>query len=516
MVGATPVTDEDVTAARRRMQGLLDELRDCRDAAGQAQDSEKKQELRDRVVDATSAVLGCRASLPLSVARSILSDNQARRLRDHALCVGDKCNAKGSSTISSLEAHRNRAAKVFTLLQSNATRDQLSQAASTVATHYAACMEWWQKKARRCEMMRSVCAATANLPGATAEMRQVEQAALRLRAGWALNTKFMHLQSRIALARVTIEPQASTFEARAREILIGENEQVRLLGTFMGDVFPAFLSTGDAVLRSNGRPLDAHHCAVLEGVMGRLSDFATALQHIRTKLDDHQAGADLPLEHLGQIVDDARIIAHEVMHFLALQPNAPAIIKPPAGAGASAARQPEPRIVATVNDSVPEAKILVRSDPGTKKLVSANEAHASWAADLEMWQAPVPGEALKKLVTRAEKLLQFDLPGPEARQMKPEDAENAVGTVVELLQTQVTEMQACLAALNDPRRRVLLTPAQMQDAHDKTVRLNVMLSEPQRLAKALGNGKAAISIDCMKTTPFPRRSSLNTWRRPRS
>ncbi|SIT54737.1 hypothetical protein BQ8794_180081 [Mesorhizobium prunaredense] len=197
------------------MQGLLDELRDCRDAAGQAQDSEKKQELRDRVVDATSAVLGCRASLPLSVARSILSDNQARRLRDHALCVGDKCNAKGSSTISSLEAHRNRAAKVFTLLQSNATRDQLSQAASTVATHYAACMEWWQKKARRCEMMRSVCAATANLPGATAEMRQVEQAALRLRAGWALNTKFMHLQSRIALARVTIEPQASTFEARA-------------------------------------------------------------------------------------------------------------------------------------------------------------------------------------------------------------------------------------------------------------------------------------------------------------
>ncbi|UVC15254.1 hypothetical protein [Mesorhizobium onobrychidis] len=508
------MTDEDVTAARRRLQGLLEELRACRDAAGQAQDSEKKQDLLDRVVDATSAVLGCRASLPLPVARSILSDNQARRLRDHALCVGDKCNAKGSSTISSLEAHRNRAAKVFMLLQSNATRDQLSQAASTVATHYAACMEWWQKKARRCEMMRSVCVATANLPSATAEMRQVEQAALRLRAGWALNTKFMHLQSRIALAQVTIEPQASTFEAPVKEIVIGENEQVRLLGTFIGDVFPAFLSTGDAVLRSNGRPLDAHHCAVLGGVMERLSEFASALQLIRTKLNDPQAGADLPLEHLGQIVDDVRIIAQEVMHFLALQANAPAIIKGPAVARPPATRRPGPQAVAGVSDSVPEAKILVRSDLGTKKLVSPNEAHASWAADLEIWQSPMSMEALKQTLTLADELLQFDQAGPEARQMKPEDAEHAVGTVVERLQTQATEMQACLAALDDPRRRDLLTPVQMREEHDKTVK--VMLSESQRLAKALDNGKAAISIDCMKNTPFPRRSSLNTWRRPRS
>lgn len=96
-------------------------------------------------------------------------------------------------------------------------------------------------------------------------MRQDEEAALRLNTGWALNTKVMQLESRVALAKVKIEPQASTFEAAVREILMGENGRVRLLGTFVGDVFPAFLSTVDAVLLSNGRPLDAEHCSVPEG-----------------------------------------------------------------------------------------------------------------------------------------------------------------------------------------------------------------------------------------------------------
>ncbi|MES5486070.1 hypothetical protein QMZ05_25225 [Bradyrhizobium sp. INPA03-11B] len=61
----------------------------------------------------------------------------------------------------------------------------------------------------------------------------------------------MHLQSRIALAQFMIQPQASRFEPAVSEIVMDENGRVRLLGTFIKDVFPAFLSTADAVLKQH-------------------------------------------------------------------------------------------------------------------------------------------------------------------------------------------------------------------------------------------------------------------------
>ncbi len=261
----------------------------------------------------------------------------------------------------------------------------------------------------------------------------------------------MTLQSRVALAQLKIEPLARTSEAAVREILIGEDRKVRLLRTFISDVFPAFHSTGDAVMSSEGRPLDADYCAVLEGVIERLSEFGLALQDDRT-------GAGLPLELLGQIVNDAWITAHEVMHFLELQPKSTAIIassaaagaatpagtagaatiaetlaqqlqtkaiiappadagaaistdtageaagaqgtaagktgkgknKPAAGVGSSAAGRPEPQVAANDGDTAPAAKVLVRSDLGTKTFVSAEKAHArasSAGAPLAIWQA---------------------------------------------------------------------------------------------------------------------------------
>lgn len=207
--------------------------------------------------------------------------------------------------------------------------------------------------------------------------------------------------------------------------------------------------------------------------MERLSEFALGLHDILAKLSDDRTGADHPLDLLGQIVDDAWITAHEVMHFLALQPKTPAIIAPPAdagatiptdtpgkaagaegtaarmkgkgkrkpvaGAGRSSAGRQEPQVATGYSDTAPAAKVLVRSDLGTKKLVSAKEAHASAssaAAHLAIWQAPASTEALTRRLTRLDGLLQFDLAGQQrtvsqARQMKPEDAEHAVDTAVE-------------------------------------------------------------------------------------
>ncbi|MBM2715377.1 shikimate kinase [Mesorhizobium caraganae] len=540
VAGAISLSGEEINATKRQMDGLLEGLDACRNAALQAQNSEEAQELIDRLVNAGSTVLDYYASLPPAVARSILSDDRARGLRDEALDAANQCNELATATLYNLEGRRKSATAVLNGMQSKATPDQLSRVASSVAKHYVACTQWWEKKARRCERMRSVCAATANLPSATAEMRQDEEAALRLHTGWALNTKVMQLQSRVALAQVKIEPHASTFEAPVREILMGENGQVRLLGTFIGDVFPAFNSTSDAVLNSKGRPLDAEHCAVLEGVMERLSGFASAMHDILAKLSDDRTG--LPLELLGQIVEGAWITADEVMHLLALQPKPQATIAPPAdasaampadtagkaavaegtatrsrkgkgkskpaaGAGSSATGRPEPQVAAGVGDTAPAAKVLVRPDLG-KKLVSAKEAHASAAAaaDLAICQAPPSMGVLTPRLERLDELLQFDLAGQQrtvsqARQMKPEDADHTVDTVVKRLQTQATEMQACLAALEEPRRRVLLTPAQVIEVDDKTARLKVLLSEAQKLAKAVNSepslvpGKGSQSFD---------------------
>lgn len=168
-----------------------------------AQSSSEAQELIDQVVKAGAAVLDYYASLSPDVARSILSEEQACRIRDRTLNAGNECNALAEPTIYALEKSRENAGKILERMrQSNAPPDQLIRAASGVAKHYLACTEWWEKKALRSERMQSVCAATASLPSATAERRQAEQATLRLHTGWALNTRCVHLQSQVLLARV--------------------------------------------------------------------------------------------------------------------------------------------------------------------------------------------------------------------------------------------------------------------------------------------------------------------------
>ncbi|MFK4718975.1 hypothetical protein ABIE89_000075 [Bradyrhizobium niftali] len=550
---AVPISSsgEGINAAKQNMDGLLEELDACHSAAMGAQSSSEAQELIDQVVKAGAAVLDYYASLSPDVARSILSEDQARRVRDRTLDAGNECNALAAPIIYALEQRRENAGKILERMrQSNAPPDQLIRAASSVAKHYLACTEWWEKKALRSERMQSVCAATASLPSATAEMRQTEQATLRLHTGWALNTRCVHLQSQVLLARVMIESHASTLDPAVRQILLGENGRARLLGTFMGDVVPAFLSTGDAVLHSKGQALDAEHCAVLEGVMERLSEFASALPNMVAELRHKGASPELPLDLLDQIVEGAWVTAHEVMRLLAVQPKTPAIIAAPTeaglalpadaagkdpaegsptrrkgkgkrrqagGAGSSAAGQPEPQLARPEADTARTTKVIVLSDLGTKKLASAEEAHTRMSSSarehLAIWQAPPSKETLTRLLARLDELLQFDLRSEQraisqARHMKPEDADHVVDIVVERLQSQSAEIEACVAALDEPRRRGLLTPMQLPEVHDKIVRLKAMLSEVQGQAHALKARKASIEIDCMKTYAFPSQKYL--------
>ncbi|MCP1854605.1 MULTISPECIES: hypothetical protein [unclassified Bradyrhizobium] len=543
-------TRDEIRAARQRLESLLEELEICRRAAMHGRDLPEAQELIDQVVRAGSAALDYYADLPPNLARRILPDDRARLLRDDVLDAATQCNTVARQIVEQVEKKRKEALSWFERLKGIATPYQLSRSVASVAEHHAAHMEWWGKKALRAERMQSVCAATADLPSATPEMRKAEEAALRLHTGCALNMKCMYLQSRIALAEFLIKSQASTLEPDTHKALMDENGRVRLLGTFIEDVFPAFVSTGHAVMYSNGAPLDAEHRAVLEGVMERLSEFAPGVSSMVATLREAGSGADLPLQLLDQIVEGAWLTANEVMRLLAVQPKLAATIEPPvrpalaentamvgessrarrkgkgrraaaAGEGSSTARPPEPQLARPDAATAPTGKVIVLSDLGTKKLVTAAEARASASTSatehLQMWQAPPSRKALAGLLERLDELLQFDLPAQQsavsqARQMKPEDADHVLDLVSKRLQTQATEIEACIAALEEPRRRGLLTPAQVPEVHEKIFRLKAMRSEVQGQANSLSGRKAAITSDCMKTYAFPSQRYLEQLR----
>ncbi|QHP66110.1 hypothetical protein EI171_00845 (plasmid) [Bradyrhizobium sp. LCT2] len=538
-----PSSGDGIKAAEQKMGSLLEDLNASKKAANQARTPSEAQELTDQVVKAGSEVLDYYASLPPDMARRLLSDDQARQVRDETIIEGDQSNIVANWIFNDLEANRIKAAVVLDRMRdAGAPPGQLGRAVSSVAKHYEACLDWWEKKVLRSERMQSVYTATANLPSTTSKMREEEEAALRQHTGWALYTKCVCLQSQIALARLLIESKAATFGPAVNDALMGEDGRVRLLGTFIADFFPAFNSTSDAVLK--GAALDADHCTVLEGVMERLSEFASGVHGIVTRLRDAGTDADLPLELLGQIADGAWVTADYVTRLLDVQPKTPAMIEPPArtavvvkggaarrkgkgkrapaaGEGSSAARLREPQLATPDVATAPTGKVIVLSDLGTKKLASAEEADArassSATGHLEILQAPPSRKALTALLERLDELLQFDLPAQQsavsqARQMKPEDADHVVDLVVKRLQTQASEIEASVAALVEPRRRGLLTPAQVPEVHDKITRLKAMLSEVQGQANSLEARKAAITIDCMKTYAFPSQKYLEQLR----
>ncbi|WP_183711726.1 hypothetical protein [Bradyrhizobium sp. ERR14] len=547
--GAPPTRDE-IKAARRKMTSLLEELETSRRAATHPQNLEQAQELIDEVIKAGSTVLEYYADLPPNLARRILPDDRARRLRDDTLDAADECNAVATRIVHELEKKRKEALGWLERIKGAGTPAQVSGSFKSVANRYAAHMEWWGKKVLRLERMQSVCVATASLPSSTPEMRKAEEAALRLRTGWSLNTRCVYLQTRIALVELLIDSRASTLDPDVRDALMDESGRVRLLGTFIGDVFPAFVSTCDAVLHRHGAVLDAEHRAVLEGVMERLSEFASGLSGMVASLRQVGTGAEVPLQLLDEIVEGAWVTANEVMRLLALQPTTPATIESPAwaalpentamvgessaarrkgkgrraaaaGEGSSTARPPEPQVARPDAATAPTGKVIVLSDLGTKKLATAEEARArastSATEHLQMWQAPPSRKALSGLLERLDELLQFDLPAQQsavsqARQMKPEDADHVLDLVIGRLQTQAAEIEACVAALEEPRRRGLLTPAQVLEVHEKILRLKAMWSEVQGQANSLKTRKAAITSDCMKTYPFPSQKYLEQLR----
>ncbi|MET4045911.1 hypothetical protein ABIC03_007648 [Bradyrhizobium sp. RT6a] len=125
-------------------------------------------------------------------------------------------------------------------------------------------------------------------------------------------------------------------------------------------------------------------------------------------------------------------------------------------------------------------------------------------------------EALTPLLKRLDELLQFDLGGQQraasqARQINPRTPTTSWTLSSSACRPGRRDRGLCSRA-GGARRRGLLTPLQLREAHNKIVQLKSMLSEAEGQAKALDAREATTRIDCMKTYAFPSQQYLEHLR----
>lgn len=551
--GTSSSSNEDISPTQLRMNSLVQQLTDCEAAARKTDVPEEGVELISRVVDAASAILEYRASLPAAEAQTIMPDDKVRRCCQIVCDAANEVDKLGLSTITKLDEKTKKAKHMVETLYSHAQADRQELLILNVENHHTAAIKWWEKKAWRSERQRSACAATASLSSGTPVMREAERCALRLRAGSVLSVRIWLVRERIGLARAKIELRASRFEPDLKELLVGRNGVVQLMASAVQEALRA-LSLAKGIM-DDGKALNAHDCAVVEKIMERLSDFGLALHEVHTKLSHTYPDAGLPLKLFERIVDDAWITAHDAMHLLNLQSPPSAIMAPQAQAGAamparagaaipadtagtaavsegttarrkgkskhksaaragtSAAGQPSTPVAANAG-TVPAAKVLARSDQVASTQVRAQEVGASSSgAGSTIGSAALSMEVLTERLKRLDELLQFDLAGQQSvvsqvRQMKPEEAGKVVDDVAQYLRAQAIEMQTCLAGLQGRNVRLLLTSTQLPKVHERTDQLKGLLNMVLGQANALNEGKAGITTDCMKTYAFPAQKYL--------
>ncbi|TIR15891.1 MAG: hypothetical protein E5X34_27340 [Mesorhizobium sp.] len=548
--GTSSSSNEDISPTQLRMNSLVQQLTDCEAAARKTDVPEEAVELISGVVDAASAILEYRASLPAAEAQTIMPDDKVRRCCQIVCDAANEVDKLGLSTITKLDKKTKKAAGMVDKLYSYSQADRQELLILNVENHHTAAIKWWEKKAWRSERQRSACAATASLSSGTPVMREAERCALRLRAGSVLSVRIWLVRERIGLARAKIELRASRFEPDLKELLVGRNGVVQLMASAAQEALRA-LSLAKGIM-DDGKTLNAHDCAVVEKIMERLSDFGLALHEVHTKLSHTYPDAGLPLKLFERIVDDAWITAHDAMHLLNLQsppwrhrPRRALRCRPgqalryrltllvrlqcqkalqregkgsqsisrQLAPGLSAAGQPSTPVAANAG-TVPAAKVLARSDQVASTQVRAQEVAASSSgAGSTIGGAALSMEVLTERLKRLDELLQFDLAGQQSvvsqvRQMKPEEAGKVVDDVAQYLRAQAIEMQTCLAGLQGRNVRLLLTSTQLPKVHERTDQLKGLLNMVLGQANALNEGKAGITTDCMKTYAFPAQKYL--------
>jgi hypothetical protein len=566
--GAAPSPTDALSAvrtARRNMGVLLDRYEQCQTALSQANAAQGNQDRLvrlDQLMDAGREILALYASLPRHTAVRVLTDDEVRTLRDDILQADAQHIAISNPALLALNEQKAKDADLLArMVKLNETRDtplDLSRIEARLRQNAASEHAWWEQKAMRCERVLAVCSMAAGLPSTSATDRAAEETELRDLSGRLLFAQFIALNTRAELA---LSDLSHLVEPSPGEGSDDDGSLVSTLQAFRDDIRPAFQSTVDDVVRGFGRPLQPATCAVLEGVVGRLAEFASTLER---QLGEEPAAAGSPLAELQPFIEGAWITASEVTRLLARQPNAAGLGAPPGSAAVAAPaetgtdaapltdaaaegpassrrkkkrRPAQPTPSAGASGSAPPsasssaaappqpqapagpAKVLARSALGTQVLADAvpsddavppgdSQAEATAQAGPVAAVTP-PAETLAQRLARLEALVGFDLPAQQRevsrarRELAPESAQHVAEAVARRLAAQATEMAACLAEWEDQGLRRTLSSAQQDQVHTQTRRLRVLLADVRGQAKALQDGMAAATLDHMKTYAFP-------------
>jgi hypothetical protein len=443
------------------------------------------------------------------------------------------------------ERKRKDAVLLKSMVEKNETREtplDLSQLAARIEKHAADDLAWWVKDAQRAERALAVCSLAAGLPSTSAAERQVEETKLRNLSGTLVYQRFIVLNARTRKALAGVGRLAEVSLTSLRET-IDYDALVRAMTAFCDDIYPAFDSTMEDVYSNDGLPLDTTARVVLEGVVGRLAEFASTLERNLAGLRDGPAAEVLPADDLDLIIEGAWLTANEVTLFLARQPNASsgavaqtsmpvatgadapdaetdAAGERPAGArrkkrrgSASSSRQragavlPHQALVPaqTQTQAAPVlARVVTRSAMGTQVLSAVAEPAAAAAG-----AARPAAEALPQRLARLEALANFDLPGQQRevsrarRELAPNSAQHVTEETVLRLNQQAAEMAACLEEWDDRGARKQLSSAQVSHVHEQIGRLRVLLADVKGEAKAYQDGMARATLDHMKVYAFP-------------
>jgi hypothetical protein len=556
------------------MAALLDRYEQCQNSLAQAnatQGDQDRHERLDQLMDAGHEILALYASLPRHTAVRVFTDEEVRTLRNDILVADAQQVALSNPALLALNQQMTKDADLLArMARLNETRDaplDLSKLEARLRQNAADEHAWWEQKALRSERALAVCSLAAGLPSTSATDGAAEEAELRELSGELLFAQFIALNIRAELALSDLSHLIEPSPGEGRD---DDSSLVSTLTAFRDDIRPAFQSTVDEVVKGGGRPLDPATCAVLEGVVGRLAEFASTLERQLPGLGDAPAAAGSPLGALEPFIEGAWITANEVAQLLARQPNAAGIVAPAgstevaatvadadsapvtdaaaegpastqrkkkgrpaqpslaAGASgtASTSASPSAAVPSQAQAQAAPAKVLARSALGTQVLADAQpnddaaplgSAPAEPAAPAAPVAAAAPpaAETLAQRLSRLEALAGFDLPAQQRevsrarRELSPESARHVAEAVALRLAGQATEMAACLAAWDDLDLRRTLNSAQQDQVHTQTRRLRVLLAEVQGQAKVLEDGMAAATLDHMKTYAFPTQAHVD-------
>ena len=478
--GASPSPADVLSAARtakRKMAALLERYEAAQQAVTQAATAQEQLDRLQQLMDAGHEILALYASLPRSAAVRVFTDEEVRTLRDDLMRANEQSTVMGNTAYLAMKDRQAKDADLLArMVKLNESRDpplDLSQLEARVRKHAINEFDWWTHKAARAERALAVCRFAAGLPSTSAADRALEDAQLRELSGKLVFESFVVLHSRTQLALAAMPHMGEPSPAEAS----GEDSSLAsILMSFRDDILPAFQSTGEDVMRGQGRPLEAASCAVLEGVVGRLAEFATTLEQRLAGLREEQATAGLPVEAMEAFIEDAWITANKVTDLLTRQPSVAGVAGPsgsaaaapaetaagtetetaagsdhapatdtaaegPAGARRKKKRRPGPGSAppAAAAGTMPAAaaaaqlqapaaaapaKVLTRTALGTQVLTDAvppggaalqddASAGAAAAAGAVAAVKPPPAETLAQRLSRLETLVGFDLPAQQ-------------------------------------------------------------------------------------------------------